>query len=255
MKPLLASILCLTAPFAHAAVLVEYNFENNLDASNPATGITATGLTNNGFTSLSYATNAVPIDGVDAIQGTYSAALNLPDIQTGFSGAAPSSTVQLFSPPPSPATGSAGKSFEFTLTPADQMRIDDITLNLYGDLNTTANWSPLNLFATLYIDIGQTGSFTEIGTATSHGETNVRDWTIRTLDGDPGDAGAQSILTTNQATDFRLVITDGGGGNGSRWNGLDHIVVNGAVIPEPGTAILLLGGMGFFAIGRRRRRS
>jgi len=253
MKRLLTSLVCLIAPFTHAAVLVEYNFENNLNASNQATGITATGLTNNGFTSLSYATDAVPIDGVDAIQGTYSAVLNLPDIETGFSGAAPSSTVQLFSPPPSPATGSGGKSFEFTLTPDDQMRIDDITLNLYGDRNTTTNWSPLNLFATLYIDIGQTGSFSEIGTATSHGETPGRDWTIRTLDGDPGDPGAQPILTTGQATDVRLVITDGGGGNSARWNGLDHIVVNGAAIPEPSSALLLLSGIGLIVCRRRKR--
>jgi len=252
MKNLLCSFLAFAAPLASGAVLVEYNFENNLDASNPAGGITATALTNTGFTSLAYATDAAPVDGVDAIQGTYSAVLNLPDIQTGFTGAAPSTTTQLFSPPPSPAATS--KYFQFTLTPDAEMTVNDLTLYLYGDAQTTANWLSLNLFATLYHDIGQTGTFTEVGTATSHGETAAsgRSWTLRTLDGDPGDPGNQSILTTTQATDFRLVITDGGGGTSARWNGLDQIVVNGSVIPEPTSALLMLSGLGLLVLRRRR---
>lgn len=145
-----------------------------------------------------------------------------------------------------------GNFFSFTVTP-DSGKAFDLSSLTYTSIHnptaggdTYANDVTMNFFVRSSVDsyAANVGSTTSVGFSTDGStDTNVS-----------VDLSGASFQNIADPTTFRLYAFESeeiSNDQGARW---DDVTLNGAVIPEPFSATLLLGGFGALVFLRRRLR-
>jgi hypothetical protein len=137
--------------------------------------------------------------------------------------------------------------WSFTVTPNVGFTLDLTTLTFDTIHNATAGNGDQDTNATMSVFVRSSID----GYASNIGSTFTQAWDTTTTDRSI-DLSAPAFQDIDTATTFRFYIFDSGVDTASNGLRLDNVVLNGVVVPEPSSAILL--GFGSLMLLRRRRR-
>lgn len=219
----LALLLGAALPAAlNAQILVQYNFNtnNNTTAFNATTveaGVSATAVTEVGFASVSSAN--------DVAFSVRQRAVTLNQIDNSFA---------------------TDHYYQFTLTPGVGESLDLTSLSFYFNISAV-DAAANSRYQLRYDNLADGGGFVTLGT-TVYATSNTSPGILASFD-----LSGASFNNLAQGITFRLDVEDSGSNDSGRSVRLDLLTVNGAVIPEPGSSALILGG-GVVLLGLRRAR-